>query len=74
MVDTTGCGDVYHGAFALGVARGWELPRIMRCAAATAALKCRKAGGRAGIPAMGEVEEFLRDGGGSLKVEGRRMK
>ncbi len=60
VVDTTGCGDVYHGAFALGVARGWDLERIMRWAAATAALKCRKAGGRAGIPAMGEVEEFLR--------------
>jgi sulfofructose kinase len=60
VVDTTGCGDVYHGAFALGLARGWELGRIMQCAAAAAALKCRKLGGRAGIPTMPELEAFLR--------------
>ncbi len=59
VVDTTGCGDVYHGAFALGVARGWELARIMQVASATAALKCRALGGRRGIPSLEEVEEFL---------------
>ena len=59
VVDTTGCGDVFHGAFALGVARGWPLEKIMRVASATAALKCRKPGGRAGIPSLREVESFL---------------
>lgn len=59
VVDTTGCGDVYHGAFALGVARGWPMERVMRVASATAALKCRRLGGRAGIPTMDEVEQFL---------------
>jgi len=59
VVDTTGCGDVFHGAFALGVARGWPLARIMQVASATAALKCRKPGGRAGIPSLQEVESFL---------------
>jgi sulfofructose kinase len=60
VVDTTGCGDVYHGALALGVARGWDLERSMRFASATAALKCRKPGGRMGIPTADEVAEFLR--------------
>lgn len=60
VVDTTGCGDVFHGAFALGVARDWDLERIMPFAAATAALKCRRLGGRAGIPTEPEVREFLR--------------
>lgn len=60
VVDTTGCGDVYHGAFALGVAKGWSLKRCMQVAAATAALKCRKLGGRAGIPTMEDVEALLR--------------
>jgi len=59
VVDTTGCGDVYHGAFALGVAKGWTMERSMRVAAATAALKCRKLGGRAGIPTMEEVRALL---------------
>ena len=62
VVDTTGCGDVFHGAFALGVARGESLERIMPFAAAAAALKCRQPGGRAGIPTRGEVEVFLASG------------
>lgn len=59
VVDTTGCGDVFHGAFALGIAEGWPLKKVMAFSAATAALKCRKLGGRAGIPRRQEVEEFL---------------
>jgi sulfofructose kinase len=59
VVDTTGCGDVFHGAFLYGVLRGWDLRRVARFASAVAALKCRKLGGRAGIPRLGEVEEFL---------------
>jgi len=60
VVDTTGCGDVFHGAFAIALARGWDMERIMAYAAATAALKCRLLGGRAGIPTDAEVREFLR--------------
>jgi len=59
VVDTTGCGDVFHGAFAFGLARDWEPRKIARFAAAVAALKCRKLGGRAGIPSFEETEEFL---------------
>jgi ribokinase len=61
VVDTTGCGDVYHGAFALAQSRGWELERVMSYASAVAALKCRQRGGRAGIPTEEEVQAFLRD-------------
>jgi len=59
VIDTTGCGDVFHGAFALGVARGWPMERILPFSSAVAALKCRELGGRAGIPTGPEVEEFL---------------
>jgi len=59
VVDTTGCGDVFHGAFALGLARGWEIRRILRFSSAVAALKCRTLGGRAGIPTEAEVQAFL---------------
>ena len=58
-VDTTGCGDVYHGAFAVGLARGLDLAGCMRLASAAAALKCRALGGRAGLASAGEVEAFL---------------
>jgi sulfofructose kinase len=59
VVDTTGAGDVYHGAFAYGLALGKGLEENMRFAAAVAALKCRALGGRTGIPNTGEVEELL---------------
>ena len=59
VVDTTGCGDVFHGAFALCRARGMPLPDAVRFASAAAALKTRRMGGRAGIPTRAEVEALL---------------
>jgi len=59
VVDTTGCGDVFHGAFAFGLCRDWDLPRTAEFASAVAALKARKLGGRAGIPTFEETEQFL---------------
>jgi sugar/nucleoside kinase (ribokinase family) len=60
VVDTTGAGDVFHGAFCYGVAQGWSLPKIVEFSSAVAALKCRRLGGRAGIPSLDETEGFLR--------------
>jgi sugar/nucleoside kinase (ribokinase family) len=60
MVDTTGCGDVFHGAFALGLAREMPLQKIAEFAAAVAAIKCRMLGGRAGIPNLAETEALIR--------------
>jgi sugar/nucleoside kinase (ribokinase family) len=59
VVDTTGAGDVFHGAFMAGLIENWPLPRILEFAAAVAALKCRGLGGRAMIPSRNEVKEFL---------------
>ncbi len=54
--DTTGCGDVFHGAYAAALARGDSLEKRIRFASAAAALK---AGGE-DIPRAVEVSEFLR--------------
>jgi len=59
VVDTTGAGDVYHGAFIYALAQGWDVRQCARFASAVAALKCRKLGGRAGIPTRREVDAFL---------------
>ena len=59
VVDTTGAGDVFHGAFAYGYIKGWEISRILEFASATAAIKCTKFGGRTGIPTAVEVNQFL---------------
>jgi len=65
-VDTTGAGDVFHGAFLAGLVWGWPLPEVLRLANAVAALKCRMLGGRARIPSLGEVRAFLRNTGPDL--------
>lgn len=58
-VDTTGCGDVFHGGYIYGLLRSWPLRRAVRFAAACAALKTRALGGRTAIPRLEEVEGFL---------------
>lgn len=60
VVDTTGAGDAFHGAFACGLASGLDTAECVRLAAATAALKCRKLGARAGLPGFAEVRQFLK--------------
>jgi sulfofructose kinase len=59
--DTTGAGDVFHGAFAgsLALGRGWD--ETLSYASAAAALCCTKLGARTGIPTDGDVRRFLRE-------------
>jgi len=59
-VDTTGAGDVFHGAFLYGLVKGWDLQRIVKFSSATAAIKCTKLGGLRGIPSLEEVNRFLK--------------
>jgi len=59
VVDTTGCGDVFHGAYASTLARGLSLADRIRFASAAAALKTTQPGGQAGIPTRAGVEQFL---------------
>ncbi len=58
-VDTLGAGDVFHGAFALAVGEGRELPDALRWASAAAAVKCTRFGGREGIPHRNDLDTFL---------------
>jgi sulfofructose kinase len=59
-VDTTGAGDVFHGAYAFALGAGLATGDAVRFAAATAALKCLHAGGRAGIPSTRDCLAFMR--------------
>jgi sulfofructose kinase len=61
VVDTLAAGDVFHGAFALELARGKVPADALRFAAAAAAIKCSRPGGRSGSPSRDEVERFLRE-------------
>jgi ribokinase len=64
VVDTTGAGDVYHGAYIYGLLWGWDMKKCMRFASATSALKCKAIGGRAGIPTLEAILKLLETNAG----------
>jgi sugar/nucleoside kinase (ribokinase family) len=66
VADTTGAGDVFHGAFLAGLVWSWSLADTLRLANAAAALACRRLGGQAGIPTLAEVRAFLASRGQAL--------
>lgn len=60
VVDTTGAGDVFHGAYIVGLLRGWDLHQIAAFSTAVSAIKCTKLGGRMGVPCFDDAREFAR--------------
>lgn len=59
VVDTTGAGDAYHGAFICAMAFGFPLAKAARYASAVGAMNTRSLGGRTALPTLVEVETFL---------------
>jgi sugar/nucleoside kinase (ribokinase family) len=66
-VDTTGAGDVFHGAFAYGILRSLPLESTLKLASLTAALSVRERGGRRSIPPLETVRKEFEH------VEGRDL-
>lgn len=66
-VDTTGCGDSYHGAFLFGLLRGFAIEKTATLASAVAAMNSQQLGGRSGIPNLDEVIKFLDGYGVTLR-------
>lgn len=62
VMDTTGAGDVFHGALLYGLANDWDLAQCAQFANAVAAIKCTRLGGRAGIPDLQTARRFLETG------------
>ncbi|MDY2653107.1 MAG: carbohydrate kinase family protein [Eisenbergiella porci] len=60
--DTTGAGDVFHGAYIVGLLEGMDAPECARFASAVSAIKCTCFGGRTGIPNRETVQRFLETG------------
>ncbi|WEM45263.1 PfkB family carbohydrate kinase (plasmid) [Photobacterium sp. DA100] len=59
VVDTTGAGDVFHGALAVAVAEAMPARKSVIFSNTVAAIKCTKRGGREGIPTRSEVDSQL---------------
>ena len=63
VIDSTGAGDAFHGAMALGVARGMDWLDLLRFASAVGALACTQLGARTAIPGADAVAQFLAERG-----------
>jgi len=55
VVDTTGCGDIFHGVFLYGVLNNFPLEKSARYASAAGAIASTRLGGRLSIPSLDEI-------------------
>ena len=67
VVDTTGAGDAFHGAFIYGMLKKWDLEKIAKFSNAVASINCTRLGGRSGLPNLREVNKFLNKKKGKVK-------
>ena len=58
-IDTTGAGDVFHGAFIYALFQRWTVLQCLHFASAAALRACGRYGARASIPELQEVHSFL---------------
>ena len=54
-IDTTGAGDIFHGAFAYGLDQQWDIETIIKTASYAAARSTEKMGGMTSIPSLDEI-------------------
>jgi sugar/nucleoside kinase (ribokinase family) len=59
IVDTTGAGDVFHGAFLAALCRDFNTREAMKYASAAGALACRALGGQSALPDHTEVMKLM---------------
>lgn len=61
-VDTTGAGDVFHGAFDVFYLKDFDVEKAALYASGVSAIKCTRPGGRSGIPTLQVLEKFIKTG------------
>ncbi len=61
VVDTTGCGDVFHGAYVAELARGSKVETRLQIATALAARKAQFRGGRGGLLARADLLRWIKN-------------
>ena len=60
VIDSNGAGDVFHGAFSYGLAKGFSFIDNLKFASASAAFSCKGRGIRGNIPTATEVLKFIK--------------
>ena len=60
-LDSTGAGDLFHGAFAYGIAKNMPYEEVIKLSNVTGALSVTKIGGRFSAPSVEEVKNVYHD-------------
>ena len=57
-IDTTGAGDIFHGAFVYGLANNFDMEKIITLANIAGGLSVQKMGSRLSVPNLSEVLDY----------------
>lgn len=60
-LDSTGAGDIYHGAFVYGLIQKFEFEKVLKFANIAGAISVTRAGGRNSIPELEEMEKVYNE-------------
>ena len=66
VVDSNGAGDVFHGAFAAAVVKGFDPEKCCHFSSAVSGLKCTGVGARESVPSFETVKNYLKENGYDL--------
>ena len=66
VVDSNGSGDVFHGAFAAGIIKGFDFLKCCHFSSAVSAIKCMGVGARESVPDFETVKKYLKENGYEL--------
>lgn len=66
VVDSNGSGDVFHGAFAAAVSKGYDYLKCCHFSSAVSALKCTGVGARESVPDFETTKKYLKENGYEL--------
>lgn len=66
VLDSNGSGDVFHGAFAAAVVKGYEYLKCCHFSSAVSGLKCMGVGARESVPNFETTKNYLKENGYEL--------
>ena len=66
VVDSNGSGDVFHGAFAAAVVKGYPYLKCCHFSSAVSAIKCMGLGARESVPNFETTKNYLKENGYEL--------
>lgn len=60
-IDSTGAGDIFHGAFTYALANNYDLEKCLQISNTAGAISTKRVGGRNSVPTKEEIREYIND-------------